>query len=194
MNVPLLSIFRKLAGMTLPITLTLIVLIQRNTNLFCLLLLSLLLNAAKFFISFDRIKRHPKAWWSAEVEEAISERHKAFTATHRSNEDRQAYISASRHASSVIDKAKAEAWQATSSSLSSKSNIKSVYSLLCSVAGSSSSPPNFPSCFSPRESISVFADHLRSYFSVSQPKASRARGYLSELCRAIRPEESHSYF
>ena len=58
----------------------------------------------------------------------------------------------------------------------------------------SSSPANFPSCSSPRESISVFADHLRSYFSVSQPKASRARGYLSELFRAIRPEESHSYF
>ena len=60
-------------------------------------------------IPFGCIKRHPKAWWFAEVEEAISERCKAFAAAHRSNEDRQAYISASRRASSVIAKAKAEA-------------------------------------------------------------------------------------
>ena len=56
---------------------------------------SLALNAAKSFIPFRRIKRHPKAWWSAEVEEAVSERCKAFAAAHRSNEDHQAYISAS---------------------------------------------------------------------------------------------------
>ena len=63
---------------------------------------SLALNAAKSSIPSGRIKRHPKAWWSAEVEGAISERCKAFAAAHRSNEDRQAYISASRRASSVI--------------------------------------------------------------------------------------------
>ena len=40
-SVPLPSIFRKLAGMTLPPTLTLTVLLQRNTRLFPLLLLSL---------------------------------------------------------------------------------------------------------------------------------------------------------
>ena len=56
---------------------------------------SLALNAAKSSIPFGRIKRHPKAWWSAEVEEAVSERRKAFAAVHRSNEGRQAYISAS---------------------------------------------------------------------------------------------------
>ena len=67
------------------------------------------LNAAKSSISFGRIKRHPKAWWSAEVEGAVSERRKAFATAHRSDEDRQAYISASRRASSVIAKAKAEA-------------------------------------------------------------------------------------
>ena len=55
----------------------------------------LALNAAKSFIPFGRIKRHPKAWWSAEVEGAVSERRKAFAAAHRSDEDRQAYISAS---------------------------------------------------------------------------------------------------
>ena len=42
-KVPLLSIFRKLAGMTLPFTLTLTVLLQRNTCLFLLQLLSLFL-------------------------------------------------------------------------------------------------------------------------------------------------------
>ena len=119
------------------------------------------------------------------MEGAVSERRKAFAAAHRSDEDRQAYISASRRASSVIAKAKAEAWHTTCSSLSPKSNSKTVYSLLRSVAGSpssSSSSPNFPNCFSPRKSGSVHAAYLRSHFSVSQPKAlrSRARGYISE--------------
>ena len=160
---------------------------------------SLALNAAKSSIPFVRIKRHPKAWWSAEVEDAVSERRKAFAAAHRSDEDRQAYNSASGRASSVIAKAKSEAWQTTCSSLSPKSNPKSVYSLLCSVAGSSSSSsssPNFRNCSSPRESASVYAASLRSHFSVSQPKTlrSKARGYLSELGRATCPEESHSSF
>ena len=70
---------------------------------------SLALNAAKSSIPFGRIKRPPKAWWSAEVEEAVSERRKAFATAHRGEADRQAYISASRRASSVIAKAKAEA-------------------------------------------------------------------------------------
>ena len=94
------------------------------------------------------------------MEDAVSERRKAFAAAHRSDEDRQAYISASRRVSSVIAKAKAEAWQTTCTSLSPTSNPKSVHSLLRSIAGSpSSSPPlltssspNFPNCSSPRES------------------------------------------
>ena len=159
----------------------------------------LALNAAKSSIPLSRIKRPSKAWWSAEVEQAVSERRKAFAAAHRSDEDRQAYISASRRASSVIAKAKAEAWQTTCTSLSPKSNPKSVHSLLRSVAGSpssSSSSPNFPNCSSPRESASVYAAYLRSHFSVSQPKTlrSRARGYLSELRRATCSVESHSSF
>ena len=159
----------------------------------------LALNAAKSSIPFSRIKRLPKAWWSAEVEEAVSEKRKAFAAAHRSDEDRQAYISASRRASSVIAKAKTEAWQTTCSSLSPKSNPKSVHSLLRSFAGSSSSSsssPNFPNCSSPRESASVYAAYLRSHFSVSQPKTlrSRARGYLTELRRATCSVESHSSF
>ena len=121
---------------------------------------SLTLNAAKSSISFGRIKRPPKVWWSPEVVEAVSERRKTFAAAHRSDEDRQAYISAFRRASSVIAKAKAEAWQTTCSSLSPRSNPKSVHSLLRSIAGSSSSSsssPNFPNCSSPRESASVYA-------------------------------------
>ena len=153
----------------------------------------LALDVAKSSIPFDRIKRPPKAWWSAEVEGVVSERCKAFAAIHRGDEDCQACISAYRRASSVIGKAKAEVWQMTCSSFSPKSNPKTV---LRSIAGSSSSSsfsPNFPNCFSPRESASVFAAYLRSHFSVSQPKAlrSRARGYLCKLCR---PEESHSSF
>ena len=141
---------------------------------------TLALNATKSSIPFGRIKCPTKAWWSAEVEQAVSERRKAFAAAYRSDEDRQAYISASRHASSVIAKAKAEAWQMTCFSLLPKS----VHSLLRSIAGSpssSSSSPDFPNCSSPRESASLYAGYLRSHFSVSQPKAlrGRARGYLS---------------
>ena len=109
------------------------------------------------------------------MEEAVSERQKAFDTAHRSNEDCQVYISASRRASSVVAKAKTEVWQTTCSSLSPKSNPKSVHNLLCSIAGSSSSSssssPNFPNCSSSRESASVYAAYLRSHFSISQPKA-----------------------
>ena len=71
-------------------------------------------------------------------------------------------------------------------SLSPKSNPKAVYSLFRSVTGyssSSSSSPNFPNCFSPRESALVFADYLRPHFFVTQPNALRCRasGYFSEL-------------
>ena len=87
----------------------------------------------------------------------------------------------------------------TCSSLSPKSNPKSVHSLLHSIAGSpssSSSSPNFSNCSSPRESTLAYATSLRSHFSVSQPKAlrSRARGYLSELRKATCPVESHLSF
>ena len=153
---------------------------------------SLALNAAKSSILFGHIKRPPKAGWSAEVESAASERRKVFATAHRSDEDRQAYFSASRRASSVI----ANAWQTTCSSFLPKSNPKTVHSPLRSIASSPSSSPNFPNCFSPRKSVSVYAAYLRSHFSVSQPKTqrSRARGYLSELHRATCPVESHSSF
>ena len=72
---PLLSIFRELAGMALPLTLTLTVPQQRNTltlSSAAALFTSLAMNAAKSSIPFGRIKRPPKAWWSAEVKEAVS--------------------------------------------------------------------------------------------------------------------------
>ena len=49
------------------------------------------------------------------MEKAVDERRKTFVTADRSDEDRQAYISASRRASSAIAKAKAEAWQTTCS-------------------------------------------------------------------------------
>ena len=162
---------------------------------------SLPLNVAKSSIPFGRIKHPSKAWWSAEVEEAVSERRKAFAAAHRSDEDHQAYISTSRRTLSVIAKAKTEAWQTTCSSLSPRSNPKSVHSLLRSIAfqkssSSSSSSPNFPNCSSPRKLALVYAAYLRSHFSVSQPKAlrSRARGYVTKLHHATCSVESHSSF
>ena len=115
------------------------------------------------------------------MEEAVSERRKAFAAAHRSDEDRQAYISASRRASSVIAKAKAEALQTTCSSLSPRSNPKYVHFLLRSISGppsSSFSSPNFSNCSSPWKSASVYAAYLRSHFSflsqrlcVAEPEA-----------------------
>ena len=108
----------------------------------------------QIFHSFRPHQTPPKAWWSAEVESAVSERPKTFVAAHKSDEDRQAYVSASRCASSVIAKAKAEAWQTTCSSLSPTSNPKSVHSLLRSIAGSSSSSsssPNFSNCSTGRK-------------------------------------------
>ena len=118
------------------------------------------------------------------MESAVSKRCKAFATAHRSDEDRQAYISAYRRASSVIAKAKAEVWQTTCSSLSPKSIPKSVHCLLRSIAGSSSSP-NFPNCSSPRESVSVYATYLRSHFSISQPKALRSRGRGYPMSSAV---------
>ena len=84
-------------------------------------------------------------------------------------------------------------------SLSTECDYKSVYFLLRSVAGSSSSffiYLNFNKCSSLRESASVSIDYLISHFSVYQPNAlrSRARGYLSELQRSRSHEKSHSSF
>ena len=182
-SVPHPSIFRKLAGMTL----TLIVLLTRNTGpFFPLLLLSLLLwhwmrPNLPFLLAASNAILNPSG--PLKWKKAVSERRKVFAPANRSDKDRQAYIFVYRRALFVIAKAKAETWQATCSSFLHKSNPKFVYSLLRSVAGSSSSSflsPNFPNCFSPSESASVFAAYLRYHFSVSHPKAlrSRTRSYL----------------
>ena len=93
-----------------------------------LLSIYMTLNAAKSFISFGRVKRQPQTWRPPEVEEAVRERHKAFAAAHKSDEDRQVYISASQHAFSVISKA--EAWQATCSFLLNQSILSFVLLLV----------------------------------------------------------------
>ena len=145
---------------------------------------SLTLNEAKSSILFRHIKRQPKAWWSAGVEkQLVKDIRLSLPLTEVMTIIR--LTSLLPNASSVI--AKAEAWQATCSFLSPKFNPRSVYSFLCSVAGSSSSP---------RELASVFANYLRPHFSVSQPKAfcSRAKGYLSELCQATCPRQSYLSF
>ena len=103
------------------------------------------------------------------------------------------------HSLVVIVKAKAEAWQTTCFFLSPKSNPKSVYFFLRSIAGcpsSSSFYAIFPNWSFPRKSASVHAAYLRSHFSVSQPKTlhRRARGYLPKLHRAMCPEEFHLFF
>ena len=81
------STFRKLAGMTLLLTFDSHCPSAEESTSFSLssapiLFTSLALNADKSSISFGRIKRHPKAWWSAEMENAVSERRKAFAAAH----------------------------------------------------------------------------------------------------------------
>ena len=103
--------------MTLLLTSTLTVLLQRNSRPLsssgAAFFTSLTLNAAKFSISFGRIKRQPQARLSPEMEEAVSKTPKAFAAAHKSDKDRLVYICASGHASSVIAKAKAKTWQVT---------------------------------------------------------------------------------
>ena len=160
-NVLLPSIFRKLVGITL--------LSLRSSLSFCrgilhffltsaaAFFISLALNAARFSNLFCRIKRQPQAWWFFEVEEAVSERRKAFATANRSDEDRQACFSGFVHTFSVITKAKAEAWQATCLSHSPKSNPKFVYFVLSSVDGYSS--------FSPLMFIIYFAITGTNWFS-----------------------------
>ena len=82
------------------------------------------------------------------MEGAVREGHKAFASAHRSDEERQVYITASRHASFAISKTKANAWLETCSSLSPES----VYFILHAVASYPSSPfsTNFHNCSSPR--------------------------------------------
>ena len=73
---------------------------------------------------------------------------------------------------------------------------KLVYFLMQSEDNSASSFLSSPNWSFPRESIQVYANYLRSYFSMSQPNnlPNRARANLSELCRASCTQESPSPF
>ena len=103
----------------MPFTLTLTALLQRNTRLFFLLPFSLLFwQCMRPNFPFSSAASNANLKLGGEEEEAVSERPKTVAAAGRSDEDLQAYISASRHASSVITKDKAEEWQATCSCLS----------------------------------------------------------------------------
>ena len=106
----------------------------------------------------------------------IRERCKAFAAAHRSDEDRQAHIYDSRHASFVIAKVKAVVWQATCLSLF-------LLNLTLSL------------CILSLVLLLVILSHLPLPLA-SQPKPlrSRAIGHLSELRRTTCSEESHSSF
>ena len=120
---------------------------------------------------------------------------KAFAAAHRSDEDCQACISAFRFASLLSPRLRDARQLALLSHLNLTLNL---FTLLRSVTGFYLIflLPYVSNCSSPRDLASVYVDYLRSHFSVSQPKAlhSRTWGYLSKLCRATCPEESHSAF
>ena len=103
------------------------------------------------------------------VEKAVSERRKAFATAHRIDEDRQAYISTSRHA------------------LLSLLNL-CILSFVLSLALLRHLPPlTSPTVLLPGSRLEIPLFCL-------QPKVlrSRAGGSLSELCRAMCSKESHS--
>ena len=89
-NVPLPSIFRQPAGITLPSYFDFHCPSAEKYSPLSLssaatVFTSLALNATKSSIPFSRIKHHSKAWWFAEVEEAVSERSKVFAVAHKSD-------------------------------------------------------------------------------------------------------------
>ena len=154
---------------------------------------NLILDAATFAIPYGSINRSSKAWWSPEISEAVANRRKAFATAHRSEQDRQAYIAISRYTSTVIRKAKTEAWQRTCSSLSPKTRPSAVFSLLRSIAGKSSSPtdiPNFPGAISPVDCANQLSNHLKSHFSQPTPKV--ARGGESFFMNTVRHSQCNS--
>ena len=92
------------------------------------------------------------------MEVAVGERSKAFAAAQRSDEDRQAYIAASRRASSVFSKAKAEAWKTTC--LPSCPNLTQNLSTLFFVLSLALLPRLHPHLTSP--TVSLQGNRLRS--------------------------------
>ena len=96
--------FQKALWLILPFTLT----VSSSTEEYSFLSSAaafftfLALYATKFSIPFGHVKCQPEVWWSAEVEEAVSERHKAFAAGHAAGQvmKRSSGFSASLHVSS----------------------------------------------------------------------------------------------
>ena len=139
----------------------------------------LTVNAAKSFIPFGHFKRQLQDWWSTEVEEAVSERRKVFAGAHRSNENRQAYISTSQRASSVIPKAKAEDGRR----LAYLSHLNLTLNLCTLSFVLSLALPPFLTSQAVQEVGFNFSGCLRCHFSVPQSKVlrSRSKGQLPEL-------------
>ena len=176
MSVPLPSIFRKLAGMTLPSTLTLTVLLQRNTRLFLfpLLLLSLPLwhgmrpNLSFLLAASNTLLKPggPLRWKKRLVKNA------------RLLLPLTEVMKISRLTSPLLDapcqsSPRPRRRHGRRLALLSHSNLTQTQTQIRSIGGSpfsSSSSPNFPNCSSPRESASVYAAYLISHFSVSQTK------------------------
>ena len=78
----------------------------------------------------------------------------------------------------MISKAKAKSWQKTCSSLSPKTRLSEVFSLLRSISGSpfptTSDLPNFLNCHTPLDCDNHFSSHLQSHFSTQTPKPFRS--------------------
>ena len=130
----------------------------------------LLNDTAASVISFSIINRPAKAWWSPKIADAVAKRRKSFAMAHCSKEDCQNYITILSYTSTVISKAKAELWQKTCSSVSSKTRPSEVFSLLHSISDSSSSSSNFPSCHTSVDCVNQLFAHIQSHFSIQTPK------------------------
>ena len=126
-----------------------------------------------------------------------AERH--LQKAHCSKEDRQHYIATSRYTSTVISKTKAKSWQNTCSSLSPKTRISEVFSLLCSISGSpsptTSDLTNFPSCHTSVDCANHLSSHLQSHFSTQTPKPFRSteKAQMKQI-RAAHCNTLHSTF
>ena len=140
-SIPHPSTFRKLSGMTLLLTLTPTVFLQRNTRLFLfpLVLISFPLwhwmRPNLPFLSAESnalLKPGGQLRWKVRL---VKDAKLSLALTEVMKIARLIAIFASRRASSAIAKAKDEAWQTTCSFLSPKSNPTSVHFLLRSIVG-----------------------------------------------------------
>ena len=99
----------------------------------------------------------------------------------------------------MITKAKAQSWQKTCSSLSPKTRLSEVFSLLRSISGSpsptTSDLPNFPNCHTPVDCANHLSLHLQSHFSTQTPKPFRSSEKAQmNLIRTAQCNTLHSTF